>query len=359
MTVSLRSAVVGAGFIGTVHARAIRAAGGEVSVVADPDARRARALAAAAGGSRRSASPEAAIAAGDVDIVHICTPNASHAPLVEAALAAGKHVVCEKPLATSSAAAARLEQLASKAGVAAAVPFVYRFYPMVREARARVLAGEAGRLSVIHGSYLQDWLARPQDSDWRVDAALGGRSRAFADIGVHWVDLVEFVSGQRITRLCAQLLTAFSSRAGDALVHTEDAATLQFATDGGAIGSLVLSQVANGRKNRLLLSLDGSESSVVFDHEQPDVLWLGGRERSVTIARAPEQLSPQARRYVQLPAGHPQGYQDCFNAFMADYHATIDGADVEGLPGFSDGRRAAEITEAVLASAARGEWVEL
>jgi len=217
-------------------------------------------------------------------------------------------------------------------------------------------------LTMLHGSYLQDWLAEESDTDWRVDPELGGASRVFADIGVHWADLAEFTSGQRITRLCAQLLTVFPTRRGPdgpTAVHTEDAVTVNFETDGGAIGSVVLSQVALGRKNRLWLSLDGTRASFVFDHEDPDCLWIGGRSTNQLLSRSPDGLRPAAAKYVTVPAGHPQGFQDCFNAFVADCYATIAGETPDGLPGFSDGRRAAEITEAVLDSAATRAWTDV
>jgi predicted dehydrogenase len=357
-----RSAIVGAGFIGGVHAAAVRAAGGVIVGVADSDVERARLLQARVWAERATASAGELISAEDVDVVHVCTPNAVHAPLVKEVLRAGKHVICEKPLATSAKEAAALEGLAARTGVVAAVPFVYRYYPMLRELRERVRGGEAGRLTMLHGSYLQDWLARETDSDWRVDQSQGGLSRAFGDIGVHWVDLIEFVSGQRITRASAQLLTVWPTRpgvGGPIEVHTEDAAIVSFETDGGAIGSLVLSQVAPGRKNRLWLSLDGTDACFVFDHERPDVLWIGGRSTNQLLHRAAEGLRPAAARYVTLPAGHPQGYQDCFNAFVSDCYAAIRGESPDGLPRFTDGLRAAVVTEAVLASAGSKSWIEI
>lgn len=156
-----------------------------------------------------------------------------------------------------------------------AVPFVYRCYLMARDARARVARGETGELRLLHGTYLQDWLSSPTDSDWRVDPQLGGASRAFADIGVHWCDLIEFVSGHRITRLSARLLTAYPERWLNGKLapsRTEDAATVQFETDRGAVGTVVISQVSPGRKNRLWFSLDGSEQSLAFDQQEPDLL---------------------------------------------------------------------------------------
>jgi predicted dehydrogenase len=357
-----RVAIVGAGFMGGVHAHAIMASGSVLAGIADDDFGQARALAERAHAERATASPAELIEAPDIDAVHVCTPNATHFSLVEAALRAGKHVVCEKPLATSAADAAKLERLAEDAEVVSAVPFVYRYYAMVREARQRVQRGEAGRLSVLHGSYLQDWLAMETEDNWRVDPAQGGRSRAFGDIGVHWVDLVEFASGQRLVRVNARLLTVYPKRwgpNGPFEVHTEDAAVVDFETDGGAIGSVVLNQVAAGHKNRFSFSFDGTEASFVFDHDRPEELWVGGLSASRVLVRSPEGLTPAAAVYATLPAGHPQGYQDCFNAFVADFYSAVGGGAPDGLPRFSDGRRAAEVVEAVLASAASRSWVEV
>jgi predicted dehydrogenase len=357
-----RSAIVGAGFIGEVHAAAVQAAGGVVVGFADPTLAKAAALRDRLYAERATTSADELITAPDVEIVHICTPNAAHAALAERALSAGKHVICEKPLATTATEAGHLVDLARRSGVVAAVPFVYRYYPMVREMRERVRRGEAGRLSMAYGYYLQDWLARDTDNNWRIDPSLGGASRVFGDIGVHWMDLVEFTTGQRLVRLSAQLLTVFPERRspqGPFGVRTEDAATVSFQTDGGAIGSVVLSQVALGRKNRLCLSLDGTDASFVFDHDSPDQLWVGGRSSSCLLSRSPEDLSPGAASYARLPAGHPQGFQDSFNAFVRDFYTAVSGGKPDGLPGFADGNRAAELTEAVLASASSRSWVEV
>jgi predicted dehydrogenase len=316
------------------------------------------------------------VRADDVDVVHVCTPNHLHAPLAEAALATGKHAICEKPLALDSDGALRLTNAAAAAGAQAAVPFVYRYYPTIREARERVRADTTGPLRLLHGSYLQDWLTSPEDDNWRVEARLGGASRAFADIGSHWCDLAEFVSGHRIARVCAQTLVAVRERRrGTARpafdrpdgadgelrpVDTEDAALVQFETDRGAIGSVVISQLSPGRKNRLWLELDGADEALAFDQEQPETLWCGRRDTTTILRRDPAALSPEAARFSSLPAGHPQGYLDCFDGFVVDfYDAVRTGAPAEGLPVFADGLRATRLTEAVLASAAAQQWVDV
>ncbi|MEV0649049.1 Gfo/Idh/MocA family oxidoreductase [Phytomonospora sp. NPDC050363] len=349
-----RAAIIGAGFMGRVHARAIRVAGGQVVGVSGSSPDRAAETAAEFGTARSFPDVAALIDDDEVDVVHVCTPNHLHAEFTLAALAAGKHVVCEKPLATDAGTAA--EMVAAAAGRVATVPFVYRFHPMVREARERVRSGSVGTLHLAHGGYLQDWLLRPDDDNWRVDAALGGPTRAFGDIGSHWCDLLEFVTGDRITGLSAQTVTVNGSRGGPP-VTTEDIATLQFATAGGIVGSTVISQVSAGRKNRLLLEISGTEGSLAFDQEQPELLWHGRRDHSGLLVRDPDTLSPAAARYARTPAGHAQGYQDCFDAFVADTRAAIDGDHRDGLPTFDDGLRAARLADAVLTSARKREWV--
>lgn len=369
----LRIGIVGTGFVGRVHARSARLAGAILAGVAASSPERAAQAASRLGADQAFTSWEDLLDSPAIDVVHVCTPNWLHLPVAEAALAAGKHVVCEKPLAADTAQAARLVGAAESARKVATVPFVYRFYPTVREARARVARGELGPLRLLHGSYLQDWLSDASDSNWRVDARLGGASRAFADIGSHWCDLVEFVSGHRIRRLAARLATLIPERpapihretfrAGVAgpprRVETEDVSLVSFETDREAVGSLVVSQVSPGRKNRLWFELDGSDAAVAFDQEQPETLWLGSRKGWAILPRDPEVLSPEAAFYATLPAGHPQGYADCFDAFVADTYRAIGGEDVDGLPGFPDGLRAARLTEAVLRASNSGAWEDV
>lgn len=370
---ALRVAVAGTGFVGRVHARSARLAGAHLAGVAASSPESAARAAEDLQAERAFASAEELVEADDVDVVHLCTPNHLHEPLALKALAAGKHVVCEKPLALDAAGARRIAEAAVAADRVVAVPFVYRFHPVVREARARVAAGELGRIRLLHGSYQQDWLVGPDDTNWRVDPALGGASRAFADIGSHWCDLVEFVSGQRIVRLLAHTVTAVPERvvaegavtfggaaegASREAVVTEDVVVALFQTDAGATGSLVVSQVSPGRKNRLWFELDGEHAAVAFDQEQPESLWLGRRDAATVVPRDPAALGPDAARLAVLPPGHAQGYHDCFDLFVADTYATVRGGPApDGLPLVGDGLRAAQITEAVLTSARTETWV--
>jgi predicted dehydrogenase len=375
MSRRVRVAIAGTGFIGAVHARSSRLAGARLVGVAASSPESGRRAAASFGAERAFATAQELVEAPDVDVVHICTPNHLHVALAHAALAAGKHVICEKPIALDAAGAQTLADAAADADRIASVPFVYRYYPTVREARERVRTGVTGPLRLLHGSYLQDWLLRPEDDNWRVDAQLGGASRAFADIGSHWCDLAEFVSGHRITRLCARTMTALPERLESEAhaafasadvpgtpreVTTEDVALVQFETDGGAVGSTVISQISAGRKNRLYLELDGGEEALAFNQEEPESLWVGRREAATLLKRDPEQLTAAAGRYATLPAGHPQGYGDCFDAFVTETYDAIEaGTAPDGLPVFADGLRAARLTDAVLTSAREERWVEL
>jgi len=372
---SLGAAIVGAGFIGAVHARSARMAGARIAGVTASTPERSREAAARLGAERAYEDADALVTAPEVDVVHLCAPNHLHAPLAEAALAAGKHVVCEKPLALDAAQAEMLTDAAEAADRVATVPFVYRYHPMALEARARIAAGELGALRMVHGGYLQDWLSTAEDDSWRVDPALGGTSRAFADIGSHWCDLAEFITGERIAAVCAQVATVVPERAsrgsarafeaadgnggGRRAVTTEDLATVMFRTESGVLGSLLVSQVSPGRKNDLHVEVAGERASVRFEQERPETLWVGRRERTEQLWRDAGHLSPSAASRAVVPVGHPQGYLDCFDAFVADSYAAIAGDEPDGLPRFADGLRAARVTDAVLASAADGRWVDV
>lgn len=377
----LRVAIIGAGMIGAVHRRAALLAGAEVAGVLASTPQRSQASAEKWDLPIGFEDLEDLLGA-DVDVVHICTPNALHAPYALRAVQAGKHVICEKPLGLDLDEARAMVEAGAAAGVATAVPFVYRYHPLVHEIRARRIAGEFGSWNLLHGSYLQDWMLDRSANSWRVDPALGGASRAFADIGSHWCDLVEWVSGERIVSLSAALSTAYAERgpqstqtfgatgngsgahgsvavADRAKVTTEDSAVVGFRTASGVLGSLTVSQVAAGRKNRLWFELDGTRGSAVFDQENPETVWLGSPTGATLLARDPRHGSATQRSRNPLPAGHSRGYAQCFEDFVADAYAAIDGAVPESLPTFTDGLRSAELVDALLRSAPTGAWVDI
>jgi predicted dehydrogenase len=358
----VRAAIVGTGFMGAVHARSVIAAGGELVAVMGSTPQKGQRAAAALGAARAAASVDEVLGAG-IDVLHVCTPNTSHAAYSRAALTAGIAVVCEKPLATDVATAAELTALAARRGLVATVPFVYRYYASVREARNRLRAPGHRPPWLLHGSYLQDWLADGTATNWRVDPATGGATRAFGDIGVHWCDLAEFVTGQRITRVSARFGRATETRpdatGAPVAVATEDGAVVSFETDTGGIGSVVVSQATAGRKNALSFSFDGPDASYAFCQETPETLWIGGRDANQIVLRDPARPGAPVGRSATLPTGHPQGYYECFADFVADTYAAVRGEPTEGLPTFADGLRAARITEAVVASAQEQAWVDV
>lgn len=364
-------AILGTGMIGEIHRRAALLAGAEIVGAMASTPQRSAAIA-----ERWNTAPIRSL--GELNdlapaLVHVCSPNALHAEHVEAALNAGSHVICEKPLAVSSSTARRLHDLAASRNRVATVPFVYRFHPLVREIRARAQAGEFGKWQLLHGSYLQDWLLSPLATSWRVDSAQGGPSRTFADIGSHWCDLMEFVTGERIASVCAAMSTTVAERpvtststfgGGNSdsamkAVDTEDAATVLFRTVSGVLGSVTVSQVSAGRKNRLWFEFDGAKQSAVFDQENPETIWIGSEDAAQIVYRSPSSGSPEQRRLSTLPPGHPQGYAQCFENFVADTYASLNGEQREGLPTFADGVRSSLIVDAVVASSKLGKWIDI
>lgn len=355
----MNAAFIGGGFMSVVHSRAARAAGARLVGVASRTEEGALVARHELGAEVAYPTWRDLIADDAVDVVHICTPNQSHAEIADAAIAAGKHVICEKPLATSAGDARALAAVAARhPSLVAAVPFVYRFHPLVREARARVRNGTVGRLFSLRGAYLQDWLARATDDDWRADPAQGGPSRAFGDIGSHLSDALEFVTGDPITRLVATMRTVHEDRVVNRGITTEDLVTLVFTTRSGATGTMHVSQVSIGRKNGLSIEIDGENESLAFDGETPDTLRIGTRTGFLLRPRS-DDIDPEAARYSVVPPGHPQGYQEAFTSFVSDVYAAVGGEAPDGLPTFADGHRAAVITDAVLRSHAAQGWVEV
>jgi predicted dehydrogenase len=288
------------------------------------------------------------------DVVHICTPNYLHAQQFLQAADLGMSIVIKKPVATSLEDAAQLVA-ASKTLPMTAVPFVYRFHPLVLEIRRRIRSTPENNLWLLHGSYLQDWIAKLDGASWRQESDKGGKLRAFGDIGIHWCDLMEFVTGHRITSVSARLGNSVGSRG---ISDTEDGAVVMFETDKGATGSLVVSQVSPGRSNRLWFSFDGDLNSYEFDQENPDFAWQGSLGDNTIIRRDPA-TQPEISRPNALPPGHAQGYQNAFNDFVEEAYQVIDGKRSDVLATVVDGARATAIAEAVWHSHSTGSWVSV
>jgi predicted dehydrogenase len=372
----LRAGVVGTGFIGAVHVEALRRLGVEVVGVVGSSPERA----AAKGLAPVSGSYEQLLADDDVDVVHLTTPNHLHHAQVKQALAAGKHVVCEKPLALHSEQSAELAQLAAESGVVHCTNFNIRFYPQVQQARALVAQGALGTIWNVHGGYLQDWLLLPTDWNWRLEPEKGGELRAVADIGSHWLDLVQFVTGMRVESLLADLATTIPVRRRpsreietfasaddvervDAPMTTEDVAHILLRFEGGVRGSLVVSQVSAGRRNSLRFEIDGSDGALAWDSVRNEELWLGHRGKpNEHLLRDPALFTPEASSRTGLPAGHAKGFAETFKElYRAVYTAVAAGRppDEPDYPTFADGHWENVLGDAVALSNRERRWVEV
>ena len=342
-----------------VHTRAIRNAGHQVVGVASSSKESAAKASKDLNIPLHFETWQELVASDEIDVVHVCAPNEFHAEMAVTAARLKKHIVCEKPISIALPEALEIQAEVTGSGVGFAIPFAYRFYPVVREMKYRIENGDAGSIHLMHGTYLQDWLASPDSNNWRIDSVVGGNSRAFADIGSHWCDLMEFISGDRITSLIANTSRAYESRGGKKVL-TEDVASILFETEKGASGSLTASQVSFGRKNQLQIEFDGSRESYAFNQESADSFFIGGQSSNQIVMHGQETLrSADGKRLSVVPSGHPQGYQDAFNAFVADAYAIFQGENRDGVAGLADGLRSAALIEAVLESAATKSWVQV
>jgi predicted dehydrogenase len=391
-SVRLRTAVVGTGFVGPFHVDAVRRGGyADVVAIAGSDAERTAARAASLGVERGTTRIDELLRDPSIDVVHVCTPNRTHVELATAAIEAGKHVVVEKPVALELAEARALAKLAREHGRHATVAYTYRGYPMIRRARTLVRDGMLGSIRLIHGGYIQDWLAGPEDYNWRLEPEVSGASRAVADIGSHWFDTAEHVSGLRVEAVFADLATfiplrrrpaagsvAFGTGDGSGEmveVRSEDAATILIRFEGGARGACVISQVSPGRKNAFGLEFAGSDRTLDWNQEDPEHLWLRDREESRLLTRAPADAGgPSEPGQVpfewpgvpSLPSGHPEGWAEALRDLLRPFYAAISAGQPPPepmanapYPTLEDGARGLAFVDAVLASARTERWVPL
>jgi predicted dehydrogenase len=378
----LRAAVVGTGFIGPVHVEGLRRAGVEVVGVLGSNPKRTAEAATALEIGTAYPDYETLLHDDRLQVVHLTTPNRYHFDQASRALRAGKHVLCEKPLAMTAREAADLVSLARQTRLAAGVNYNIRYYPLCQEAAERVRQGHLGRVFHVTGSYVQDWLLYPTDYNWRVLADEGGPLRAVADVGTHWLDLVQFILGQHVIAVCADLLTAHAerqrSRGGvqtfttgrteaaareSVPIDTEDAGAilLQFAS--GARGVLWVSQVTAGRKNCLRFEVAGAKGSCAWDSERPNEMWLGRRDgANEVLLRDPSLLGPSARRFADYPGGHNEGFPDTFKQCFRDFYGFVAAGDMSAprtFPTFEDGHCELLLCEAILESHRQRRWVSL
>ena len=371
--------LVGPGFVGAHHIDAVRRLGFvDVVAIAASSETSARRKADALGVPKAYGSYEALIADPDVHVVHNTTPNYLHVPVIMAALARRKHVISDKPLAMTARESRRLLEAALNAGVVHAVTFNYRGNPLVQQAREMIAAGEIGAVHFVHGQYLQDWLLEPTDFSWRLEPEKGGESSAIADIGSHWCDLVQHVTGQRIVEVLADLTTVIDTRLKPATateafargadqdrvrvtVRSEDLAAVLVRFDGGAKGSLSVGQVCAGHKNDLWFEVNGRRASLRWFQERQNELWIGRREApNATLLKDPSLLGETARGYAHLPGGHQEAWADAFCNVLRDVYGFIAAgrpptdARPPAFASFEDGYRAAAIVDAILDSHKQG-----
>jgi predicted dehydrogenase len=376
---SINVGIIGTGFMGVAHTEALRRLGINVVGIVGSTPQRAQAKADSANLPRVYPSVEAMLADPAIHAVHVTSPNDVHHAQAMAVIEAGKHVICEKPLGTTGQETAQLLELANRSGLVHAVCFNQRYYPLVHQAKAMVANGEIGTPRLVSGGYLQDWLLLETDWNWRLVTERAGSLRAVADIGSHWFDNVEFITGSRITEVFADLYTFITSRnrpvgevesfsahaVGEVERITEhvvsdDAAGMLVRFDNGARGTCTLSQVSAGRKNAMSWEIDGSESSLAWCQEDPEDLWVGHRGKPNELRKRDAGLMhPSAAATTAYPAGHVEGYPDTFRALFNDVYADI----VKGAPSaaptyptFADGHDAVLVCEAVARSATTGTW---
>jgi predicted dehydrogenase len=379
----IRVGVLGTGFAAECHADALRRLPGvELAGVASRDPARAKATAARIGAESAYADFAELIEDPAIDAVHLCTINSLHSELSAAALRAGKHVLAEKPLATSSRDSEMLAALAEEAagrGTVSAVCFNYRHYPLVQQIREMLMSGDSGEVHFIHGSYLQDWLLYETDWNWRLDPSDNGVSRAIADIGSHWIDLVQHITGETAAEVFADLVThhpvrqrpaSVNSTFGDGddtgeaetvSVDTEDFGTVMLRFRTGARGTFAVSQASAGRKNRLTFQVDTSEAAFAWDQEHPDTAWVGRRRSpNIEFLRDPGRTT----HMPQLPAGHPEGWRDALRNLFVDFYGAVraqqEGRDYEAsFATFADGHHTTLLVEAIIRSHQTETWARV
>ena len=374
------AAVIGTGFIGTVHVEALRKIGVQVRGVLASTPERGAARAEALGVRHAYASLDEVLADPSVDVVHVTSPNHLHVPQASAVLAAGRHVVCEKPLAMTASESAALAAQADASGLVNAVNFNIRFYPLHQHVREMIAAGDLGDVRLVTGHYFQDWLLHDTDWNWRLDPDQGGALRAVGDIGSHWLDLMAYMTGQPIVAVMADLATfviarqeptgpveTFSTeRSGETVTRpmgTEDTATILLHFAKGARGSVAVSQISAGRKNSLQWEIDGSEAAAAWDAETPDHLWIGHRDQpNELLLRNPALMGAAGRAAAALPGGHVEGFGDTFAALFRAIYADI----AVGRPGadppyatFAAGHDEMLVNDAIAESARLGRWVDV
>jgi predicted dehydrogenase len=374
----LQAAVIGLGFVGRAHLEALRRQGIVVPGILGSSPERTQQACRDLRVEHAYASLDELVRDAAIEAVHICTPNHLHLEQATALLQAGKHVLCEKPLAMDARESAALTQTAKSSGRADGVAYNLRYYPLCQEAHAMIQRGLIGEPRLVRGGFVQDWLLYPTDWNWRLDPKIGGNLRAVGDIGTHWLDLAMWLTGQKVTELCADLATVIpvrqrprgrvetfqqaNSGATDPVkMETDDYASVLLHFGNGLRGVMTVSQVSAGRKARLWFEVNGSEGSLAWNAEEPNTLWIGRRnEASQEMVKDPALMSPAARGYAAYPGGHTEGYPDTFAQLFKDFYAYVSAGDVKAarsFPTFQTGHEEMILCDAIALSARERRWV--
>jgi predicted dehydrogenase len=375
----LKTAIIGTGFMGKVHAENVRRLGYvEIAAVAASSEEKAREFGQILGVERTTGDYTSLLPDPEIQAVHVLTPNAMHYPMCKAALAAGKNVLCEKPFTMTSAEASELTGLAAQTGLANCIQHNLRYYPVVQQIRRMIESGELGEILIAQGTYSQDWLLYDTDWNWRIDSKANGPLRAMGDIGSHWMDMIQHLTGLKIDAVCADFATFHKTRkkpkgsietfAGKTLkpedyqavpIDTEDFAAVLFHLGERARGSFTVSQMSAGRKNMFTFDIYGTKGGVSWNQERPDELWIGQRNTANrVIVKDPSLLDPRAAAYADLPGGHSEGYDDTHKQVFKRFYAKVaDASAPVEYPTFEDGLRGMVLLEKVLESSKKRGWV--
>jgi predicted dehydrogenase len=379
----IKVGLIGTGYIGLVHLEMLRRLGGvEVVAVADTNGDLARAAAAKFGIARVYEKSDDLIADREVEVVHNCAPNNVHFDLNAKAIRAGKELLSEKPLALDSHESAELVALAEKHGILTAIDFCYRYYPVVQEAAARARRGDLGEVRAFVGHFLQDWLFFETDYSWRLDPKIAGQANVVADLGSHWFDLVQFMTGLKIVEVMAELHTCLPKRrrpkggvlsfgagaAGESeevAITLDDYASIFLRLENGARGNFTTCQAAAGRKVDLAIQVFGSKESYAWSHVHPNALWIGHREKAnETFYESSQLQTEETRKYATLPTGHPIGYHDAVFNLFRDYYEALAARRAgkpyqTTFPDFRTGHEMMCVIDAAVRSDQSGRWVEV
>lgn len=379
------AAVVGTGFIGPVHAEALHRSGVPVRGILGSTPEQSQQAAQKIGLEVGYTDYQAVLDDNQVDVIHITTPNKLHFDMAKRAIEAGKHVVCEKPLAMTTAETAELVKLAqANPNIVTAVNYNIRFYPLMLHAHELIKNGEIGDVYSVRGGYIQDWLMYDTDWNWRLLPDEGGEVRAIGDIGTHWMDLVQFVTGLRVESLMADLATfipvrkkprqavaTFEGKKGENVpveydeveIRTEDWGAVLFRYEGGARGTMNVSQVTAGRKNQLSFEIAGSKASLAWNSERPNELWIGHRDRpNELLLKDPALLQPLALNHTDYPGGHNEGFPDTFKQLYRAVYGYLAAGDFNApkpFPTFEEGHHEVALCEAIVRSNANGSWEKI